>query len=49
MEYARLCATTRLVPDADIAKAAKIPPAELSKAWVSNSRRYFISLHVPLL
>uniref|UniRef100_M4B3L4 ATP-dependent (S)-NAD(P)H-hydrate dehydratase n=1 Tax=Hyaloperonospora arabidopsidis (strain Emoy2) TaxID=559515 RepID=M4B3L4_HYAAE len=32
MEYARLCATTRLVPDADIAKAAKIPPAELSKA-----------------
>uniref|UniRef100_A0AAV1UV15 ATP-dependent (S)-NAD(P)H-hydrate dehydratase n=1 Tax=Peronospora matthiolae TaxID=2874970 RepID=A0AAV1UV15_9STRA len=32
MEYARLCATTRLVPDVDIAKAAKIPPAELSKA-----------------
>ena len=32
MEYVRLCATTRLVADVDVAKAATIPPARLSKA-----------------
>ncbi|CAI5737466.1 unnamed protein product [Hyaloperonospora brassicae] len=31
MEYARLCATTRLVTDVDVAKAATIPPARLSE------------------
>jgi hypothetical protein len=32
MEYARLCATTRLLPSVDVAQAAKIPPAQLSEA-----------------
>ncbi|KUF88939.1 C-factor [Phytophthora nicotianae] len=32
MEYARLCATTRLVASIDVAQAAKIPPAQLSEA-----------------
>ncbi|KAE9356697.1 hypothetical protein PF008_g3497 [Phytophthora fragariae] len=32
MEYARLCATTRLLPNVDVAQAAKIPPAQLSEA-----------------
>ncbi|KAH7488222.1 hypothetical protein PRIC1_007659 [Phytophthora ramorum] len=32
MEYARLCATTQLLPSIDIAEAAKIPPAQLSEA-----------------
>ncbi|RQM09603.1 hypothetical protein KXD40_004179 [Peronospora effusa] len=32
MEYARLCATTRLLPTIDVAQAVKIPPAQLSEA-----------------
>ncbi|KAG7399670.1 hypothetical protein PHYBOEH_008313 [Phytophthora boehmeriae] len=32
MEYARLCATTRLLPSVDVAQAAQIPPAQLSEA-----------------
>ncbi|KAF1781690.1 Ribokinase-like [Phytophthora cactorum] len=32
MEYARLCATAQLLPNIDVAQAAKIPPAQLSEA-----------------
>ncbi|CAH0522326.1 unnamed protein product [Peronospora belbahrii] len=32
MEYARLCATTQLLPTIDVAQAMKIPPDQLSKA-----------------
>ncbi|KAG7386004.1 hypothetical protein PHYPSEUDO_000859 [Phytophthora pseudosyringae] len=32
MEYARLCATTRILPSVDVAQAAEIPPAQLCEA-----------------